>query len=108
MSDRYPDRPGSKGDGGTSQEAADEMEPHVGRLQKMALDAIREAGETGLTADELADKLEVTRWTIQPRTSELRAKHLIGDSGQRRRNASGKRAIVWVDRVHLRAFEQAA
>jgi hypothetical protein len=36
------------------------------------------------------------RWTIQPRTSELRGEGLIRDSGQRRRNATGKLAIVWV------------
>lgn len=93
--DIYPDTPGHKGDGGTSREAADAMQEHCGRLQRMALGAIREAGETGLTADELAERLGVTRWTIQPRTSELRRKHLIQDSTQRRRNVTGRRAIVW-------------
>jgi hypothetical protein len=36
------------------------------------------------------------RWSIQPRTSELRRKGLIRDSGKRRQNATGKSAIVWV------------
>lgn len=109
MSDdlRYPDIPGHKG-GETSISAAEEMAPHTGRLQKMALDAIRAAGTDGLTADELAAALGLDRWTIQPRTSELRAKALIADSGQRRRNVSGKRAIVWVDRSLLRHFEKVA
>ena len=44
----------------------------------------------------LAARLEMDRWSIQPRTSELRRKGLIRDSGRRRPNATGKRAIVWI------------
>lgn len=36
------------------------------------------------------------RVTIQPRCSELRLFGKIEDSGNRRRNGSGKRAVVWV------------
>ncbi len=62
----------------------------------MAEEAIRDAGFIGFTADELASKLKVSRYTIQPRTSELKLKGLICDSGQRRSNETGKKAIVWV------------
>ena len=62
----------------------------------MAETTIRDAGAGGLTADELAARLEKDRWSIQPRTSELRRKGLIRDSGQRRPNGSGKMAIVWI------------
>jgi hypothetical protein len=93
--DMYPDTPGFKGPADTGSDAAEAMKEHCGRLQQMALAAIRDAGAIGLTADELAARLNVTRWTIQPRTSELRRKHLIVDSRQRRRNVTGKRAIVW-------------
>lgn len=98
----YPNSPGYKGTADTGREAAADMGEHCGRLQKLALEAIREAGQVredgsgGLTADELAAKLEMDRWSIQPRTSELRRKHLIDDSGHRRRNVTGKRAVVWV------------
>jgi hypothetical protein len=92
----YPDHPGSKGSSETSGEAADAIAPAAGRLQRLALAAIRDAGDHGLTADELAAALNMTRWSIQPRTSELRRKSLIVDSGKRRLNASGRRAIVWV------------
>jgi len=91
----YPDVPGHKGTD-TAIAAADAMEPHCARLQRMALKAIREAGADGLTAEELADTVGVERVVIQPRTSELRLKRMIADSGQRRRNRSGKKAIVWV------------
>lgn len=100
----YPDRPGvRKGSPDTAHEAAEAMAPKIGRLQRMALHAIREAGPVladgtrgGLTADEVAERLNSDRWSIQPRTSELKAKGLIADSKARRRNVTGKRAVVWV------------
>lgn len=92
--DVYPDTPGYRATD-TSREAADAIAPVSARLQRLALRAIHAAGAAGLTADELAATLGVQRATIQPRTSELRRGHLIVDSGQRRRNASGVRAIVW-------------
>jgi len=91
----YPDAPGHRRVD-TSIAAADALAPKLGRLQRMAQMAIRDAGPDGLTADELAAKLQMDRWSIQPRTSELKRKGLICDSGQRRPNATAKRAIVWV------------
>jgi hypothetical protein len=91
----YPDAPGHR-NVETSIAAANALAPKLGRLQRMAQGAIRNAGWRGLTADELAERLGMDRWSIQPRTSELRRKGLIRDSGRRRPNATGKMAIVWV------------
>lgn len=91
----YPDAPGHR-DVDTSIAAANALAPKLGRLQRLAENAIREAGLHGLTADELAARLGMDRWSIQPRTSELRRKGLIRDSGLRRPNATGKQAIVWI------------
>ena len=91
----YPNAPGHRGVE-TSIAAAQALSPKLGPLQRMAEQAIREAGKDGLTADELAERLEKDRYSIQPRTSELKRKGLIRDSGQRRPNSSGKLAIVWV------------
>lgn len=96
----YPDAPGHRSVE-TSIAAAVALAPKLGRLQRMALDAIREAGWIGLTADELAERLGMDRWSIQPRTSELKRKGLIRDSGQRRLNVSGKMAIVWVTALQM-------
>lgn len=97
----YPEAPGFKWTD-TSRAAADAIAPKLGRLQRLALKAIRDRAERGLTADELADVLALDRYSIQPRTSELRRKSLIVDSGLRRRNSSGKAAIVWVAPEHKR------
>lgn len=91
----YPDAPGHR-NVDTSMAAADDIAPKLGRLQRMAERAIRDMGDHGLTADELAARLEMDRYSIQPRTSELKRKGLIRDSGQRRPNATGKLAIVWI------------
>jgi hypothetical protein len=94
MTGRYPNSPGHRAVD-TSIAAAEALAPALGRLQRMAFKAICDAGPQGLTADELASVLKLDRWTVQPRTSELRRKGAIRDSGQRRQNATGKRAIVW-------------
>ena len=52
----YPDAPGHR-NVETSVAAADALAPKLGRLQRMAEGAIREAGWLGLTADELAERL---------------------------------------------------
>jgi DNA-binding MarR family transcriptional regulator len=91
----YPDAPGHRGVD-TSREAAEAFAPKLGRLQKLALEAIRSRGPFGLTADELAETLGLDRYSIQPRSTELRRKRLIEDSGLRRFNATGRRAIVWI------------
>jgi hypothetical protein len=91
----YPDAPGHR-HVETSIAAASALAPTLGRLQRLAETTIRDAGQKGLTADELAARLQMDRWSIQPRTSELRRKGLIRDSGLRRPNTTGKQAIVWI------------
>lgn len=91
----YPDAPGHR-DIDTSIEAARSIATSAGRLQRTALFALQEVGLRGLTSQELADRTGIDFASIQPRTSELRRKGLIEDSGQRRHNRNGKRAIVWV------------
>ena len=87
--------PGWKGGGGTSEAAADDMAPRAPALRHLAKEKIA-AAPNGLTAEELSDACGVERVAMQPRTSELEKAGVITDSGIRRRNRSGKNAIVWV------------
>jgi hypothetical protein len=98
MADDYPFYPGSRGID-TSEAAADQIAPVSGRLRKLVLTAVSNAGYRGLTADEAAELLNIDHLSIRPRTSELRAQGLIRDSGYRRFNAGMKKMIVWIATV---------
>lgn len=91
----YPSAPGHRGID-TSAAAAVSLASSLSYLQAKVFRALAEAGSRGLTTNELAERLRIDRGSIQPRTSELRSKGRIRDSRQRRLNANGKKAIVWV------------
>lgn len=91
----YPGEPGHRGVD-TSMEAAAVVAGVTGRVRRLVHEAIRIRGALGSTAEELATMLGMERTTVQPRTTELKLLGLIRDSGQRRANRNGKRAIVWV------------
>lgn len=87
----------------TSIDSAESVAEDIGRLQAQVLDAIRAAGSAcpgqrsgGLTADEAAQSLGLTPFTCRPRVTELSKLGLVRDSGERRANPSGRKAIVWV------------
>ena len=92
MVDRYPDNPGAKGPDGTSQDAAEAISPDIPRLRRVAMRSLARLGEaTPLEAVAIAG---VTRESLQPRFSELRALGFVEPTGARRRNPSGKSASV--------------
>lgn len=109
MTDIYPDAPGHRGVD-TSIAAADTVATVAGPLRRRVFTAIHEAGSTGLTTDEIANALSVPRYSVQPRTTELKYDRRIVDSGRRRPNRSGCKAIVWVVPEHgpAKALELAA
>ncbi len=92
------DYPHVAGDRGvdTSVEAARSLDLAVSHLQRIALKAIKAAGGRGLTTNELVAAVGIHRDVLQPRTTELKELGLIRDSGVRRENANGNRAIVWI------------
>lgn len=87
----YPAVPGAKAEG-TSTEAAKAMKPRAGILRGKVLDCLKTCS---LTTDECAQMLNESVLAIRPRFSELRAMDLIVDTGERRQNDSGRKAIVW-------------
>lgn len=75
----------------TSKAAANSINAKT--LQNDVLLVLRRHGP--LTADEIANKLGIDKLSIRPRCSELCALGKVEDSGLRRVNSSGKKAVVW-------------
>lgn len=95
--DQYPNSPGFKRTE-TAKAAAESMKPTAATLRSACMAmllAVRDLTRGGLTADETAEELGESVLSIRPRFSELSALNLIVDSGERRLNASGRRAVVW-------------
>lgn len=93
--DIYPNAPGHRGID-TSIMAAAKIAPALPRLQRMVLEVIEAAGARGATGDEIAAHLDMERFAVRPRTSELRAAGKIADSKRRRPSKSGIASIVWI------------
>jgi len=89
----YPEEPGFKEAGGTSEEAAARINSHTLRATALHYLAIY---EIGLTADEIAAKAGVDKLAMRPRLSELFAMGMVEKSTKVRNNRSGKSARVWV------------
>jgi hypothetical protein len=88
----YPHSPGHA-DTGTSFAAAGFIAPHAPRLKELVVEAL---GVRPMTTVEIAETLELSYESIQPRTSELKALGLIRDGGLRGRSRNPKIAgIVW-------------
>jgi len=77
----------------TQLQAYAEIQSKAAALRIKVKRALREHG--ALTSEEIADKTHEDYKSIQPRTSELHESLEIFDTGQRRKNESGKKAIVW-------------
>jgi hypothetical protein len=90
----------------TSHEAAESVEPHTTRLEKMVYLAIKSQGRYGATWDELHVLTGIDKASISPRLKPLRkrklvrAKIVINAKGERilvkRKGKSGRGQIVWV------------
>lgn len=93
----YPFQPGTKELSGTSAEAAESMKGHAGTLRGLVLETMRTSPlrAMGWTTDEMAEFLNTSILSIRPRFSELKALGMIYDTGERRLNNSGRKAVVW-------------
>jgi len=89
---KYPDTPGYRRTD-TSRAAADAI---VGRSATLRERALARIDHGAATADEVALLLGESVLAIRPRVTELARMGLIVDTGARRKNASGRAAIVWM------------
>lgn len=88
----YPNAPGYKRDG-TSKEAAASVAARAKTIAREVYKSLMFEGPA--TADEIAIRLRMDRLSIRPRLTELQTRKLIEPTGDRRKNASGKSAMVW-------------
>lgn len=79
--------------GETSFEAAEATQHEAPFWRLMVLQDLSLHGPS--TADEIARRLKASILTIRPRCSELRNTRQIYDTGERRKNTSGRSAAVW-------------
>lgn len=88
----YPNAPGYKAEG-TSKAAAKAVAKDAKKLAQACLECLKAWGPA--TSDEVAEELGESILAVRPRMSELYAKSKIVNTGNTRRNASGKSATVW-------------
>ncbi|MGN7161819.1 hypothetical protein [Sphingomonas sp. SAFR-052] len=78
----------------TSREAAEMIGPLSSRLRAV-VHGILYRHPMGLTVEEVCKIADMPRYSLQPRHTELLKLGMIRDTGERRHNESGARAIVW-------------
>lgn len=88
---KYPDKPGFKG-GATSRDAAEGIAPKAANLRDRVLECLR---RKAMTPEEVARELKEDILNVRPRFSQLSAKSLIENTGQRRKARGGRMAAVW-------------
>lgn len=83
-----------KSDPDTSREAADMLD--ASPLDLAVVAALRSFGPAGATAEQIAEQSGIDKQSVTPRLAPLAERKIVKDSGTRRRNRSGRRAIVWI------------
>ena len=90
----YPFSPGSqKVD--TSIEAAELIKEGADTIRRKVFDVIVNKGNVGATADEVAELLSLSSFTVRPRVTELFKQGKI-ERKDKRKNNSGRLAYVYV------------
>ena len=102
MSD-YPNNPTARtGSPETAFEAATHIADAAKSRERQARVLIRNRGQFGATADEVAQVLGwVPHYAARPRLSGMKARGEIVDSGNRRAGLSGRRQVAWITPEHM-------
>lgn len=79
----------------TSHDAAASMGEALPNLEGLVLAQVRQAGDHGVTLDELCDALSIDKVTISPRLRPLCDKALVKASGKRP-GKSRRAQTIWV------------
>lgn len=85
----YPDVPGHRGRE-TSKEAAEKIASRAAVIRELVFDLVRKVGP--LAEFEITAALNMPRWTVQPRVSELRQQRRLVETGERRINPQTRKS----------------
>lgn len=77
----------------TSHDAADSVP--ATKLEAKILAVLKGIARPGATTEELAQLTQLSLVTVSPRMKPMQRKHLVVDSGFRRRGLSGRNQIIW-------------
>lgn len=80
----------------TSKIAAQSMRSSAGAQQQRVLDCLQQAGDAGLTDEELQAALDLSGNSERPRRRKLVELGLVKDSGTMRLTHSKSSAVVWI------------
>lgn len=87
----------------TSHQAADSVTPDLRQLQARVADYAKRRGLSGFTDAEMSHDLKDDTSTYRTRRSELTARNIILDSGERRTfGESTRQRIVWKHRDYVK------
>ena len=97
MSDSaYGGKPPAQQHSDTSVAAAISVEDAIGIIESRVFDFIKRRGAKGATDQEIQDALKLAVNSEVPRRVALMHEGWVKDSGHRRENRSGRKAIVWI------------
>jgi hypothetical protein len=94
--DALDDSPPRQSHSPTSCAAAEAVKPDAKRMRQMVYDAIKSAGDDGLTDEEMFAVVGLRHNSARPRRIDLMHDGLVRDSGRKRAGSSGHPATVWV------------
>tara|TARA_B110000858_G_scaffold195316_1_gene251463 strand:- start:312 stop:623 length:312 start_codon:yes stop_codon:yes gene_type:complete len=89
----YPNLAGSKERGGTSEQAANQINHKAGTIRSRVMDLILSKGS--ITPEQAAEELGYSILAVRPRFSELKIKGKIHKTSSTKLNSNGKNVRVW-------------
>lgn len=93
----FPTGPTSRRNDRPTAKAAPPSAPRISALQQAVTNAIRAAGDDGMTDDELCLSMpHVCEGSAKKRRTEAAAFGAVVDSGRTRPTRTGRQAVVWI------------
>lgn len=80
----------------TSKAAAESKRLRAGAQQQRVLECLQQAGDTGMTDEQIQVALGLSGDSERPRRRKLVELGLVADSGEVRETTSGHAAVIWV------------